>query len=144
VAARARLCNALLSYLLAPGWQLTMGETAVIPVLEAKPLSAMEGSAWDKLDPGQKTLQGKLLLPSHVLWLYYSFGHGQGQFHFGLCHLEQTPSSGLSALCLCIVSHLTRQLLSFKAKLKYTPTLLRETTAVKLHHEKFVTCATLM
>lgn len=37
-----------------------MGETLVIPVLEAKLiLTAMEGSAWDKPDPSQKTLQEK-------------------------------------------------------------------------------------
>lgn len=57
-AARALLCSAWLSYLLAPGWLFMMGETLVFSVVEAKPiLTTMEGSAWDKPDPSQKAVR---------------------------------------------------------------------------------------
>lgn len=39
----------------------------------------------------------QLLLSSHVLWSFYSLGHGQGQFYFGLYHLSFCPVS-LSSL----------------------------------------------
>lgn len=80
-AARALLCNARLRCSLAPGWLRTTGETLVIPVLEAEPiLTAVEGSARINWIPARRLCKKskQLLLSSLLLWLFYSFGHGQG------------------------------------------------------------------